>query len=55
MIRNDQKRSKMFKTLADMYKMELDKVKQLVPIADLKKDKAVEKAMQLVKDQAVIK
>jgi len=44
-----------FKTLAEMYGMEIDRVKQLVPIADLKKDKAVEKAMKLVKDSAVIK
>ena len=44
-----------FKTLAEMYNMELDRVKKLVPIADLKKDKAVEKAMKLVKDTAVIK
>ena len=44
-----------FKTLAEMYKMDVDKVKKLVPLADLKKDKSVEKAMKLVKECAVIK
>lgn len=44
-----------FTKLAEMYKMEADKVKALIPAADLKKDIAVEKAMNLVKESAVIK
>ena len=41
--------------LADMYKLEKDRVKELVAADDIKADKAADKAMQLVKDSAVIK
>ena len=41
--------------MAEMYKMDADKVKSLVPADDLKLDVAVSKAMDLVKENAVIK
>lgn len=44
-----------FKKLADMYKMDVDKVKSLIPASELAKDKAVEMAMDLVKESAVVK
>ncbi len=44
-----------FKKLADMYKMDVEKVKSLIPASELAKDKAVEMAMDLVKESAVVK
>lgn len=44
-----------FQKLADMYKMDLEKVKSIIPAEDIKKDVAVDKAMKLVKETAVIK
>ncbi len=44
-----------FKKLADAYKMEIDRVKALIPADELKKDVAVSKAMDLVKETANIK
>lgn len=44
-----------FQKLADAYKMELEAVKNIVPAEELKKDVAVSKAMDLVKEAAVIK
>ena len=44
-----------YNKLAEAYKMEADKVKELVPIDDLKLDVVVSKAMDLVKENAVIK
>lgn len=41
--------------LADMYKMESDKVKSLIPAQELAKDVKVGKAMDFVKENAVIK
>lgn len=41
--------------LAEQYKMEADKIKGLIPAAELSKDIAVEKAMNLVKESANIK
>ena len=42
------------KRIADQYKMEEDKVKQLVNVVDLKKDLAVNKAIDFIKAQAKI-
>ncbi len=39
---------------ADQYKMEVERVKKLIPSKELAKDLAVGKAMELVKDSAVI-
>ncbi len=44
-----------FKKLAEAYNMEVEKVKSLIPASELKKDVAVGKAMDLVKENAVIK
>lgn len=41
--------------LAEMYNMEAEKVKSLIPASELAKDVAVGKAMDLVKENAVIK
>ena len=43
-----------YKRLADLYSMDEEKVRASIPEEDLKKDLAVEQAMQLVKDNAVI-
>jgi len=43
-----------YQKYADMYKMEIDQVKTFVPAADLSRDLAVEKALKLIKDSAVI-
>ena len=41
--------------LRDRYKMEADKIKELIPAAELEKDICVEKAINLVRDNANIK
>ena len=41
--------------MAETYKMDTEKVKSLVPTDDLKLDVVVSKAMDLVKENAVIK
>ena len=40
--------------IADAYQMELDKVKELVNTDDVKKDLAVNKAIDFIKDNATI-
>lgn len=44
-----------YKKIADNYKMEIDKVKASIPEESLTEDIKVEKALKLVKDNAVIK
>lgn len=44
-----------YNKIAEQYKMELDQVKSLIPASELKKDVAVSKAMDLVKENANIK
>ena len=44
-----------YQKMADAYKMEIDKVKAAVPADSLTEDVKVEKALNLVKDKAVIK
>lgn len=44
-----------YQKMADAYKMEIDKVKAAVPAESLTEDVKVEKALELVKDKAVIK
>lgn len=44
-----------YKKLADMYQMEADQVKQFVSVQELSKDIAVNKAVDLVKENAVIR
>lgn len=44
-----------YKKLADMYQMEADQVKQFVSAEELSKDIAVNKAVDLVKENAVIR
>ena len=41
--------------IAEQYKMEADKIKELIPAAELEKDICVEKAINLVRDNANIK
>ena len=40
--------------MAEMYKMEVDKIKQFVPIEEIEKDLSVKKAIELVKETAVV-
>lgn len=44
-----------YQRLADAYNMEIDKVKELIKAEDIAKDMAVQKAMEFVKENAVIK
>ncbi|MBR5134505.1 MAG: trigger factor [Clostridia bacterium] len=44
-----------YQKYADIYKIEVEKVKSFIPQADLARDLAVEKAMNLLKDNAVVK
>ena len=44
-----------YKKIADIYKMEVEKIKNLIPEAELIKDIAVQKAVELVKNSAIIK
>ncbi|MDE5853148.1 MAG: trigger factor [Oscillospiraceae bacterium] len=53
-IVSDEELENEFKKLADQYKLELDKVKNMVSAESLKMDIAVEKAMKLVRDSAKI-
>lgn len=43
-----------YQKLADAYKMELDKIKELVPATEFEKDLAVNKAIDLIKESAKI-
>ena len=43
-----------YKKIADGYKVEPEKVKKVIPVEDLSKDIAVEKAFDLVKEKAVV-
>lgn len=52
---NDEDLEAEFQKLADAYKMDVAKVKELIPASELSKDVAVGKAMDLVKENAVIK
>ena len=44
-----------YQKIAEQYKMEADKIKELIPAAELEKDICVEKAINLVRDKANIK
>ena len=44
-----------YQKIAEQYKMEADKIKELIPAAELEKDICVEKAINLVRDTANIK
>lgn len=44
-----------YQKIAEQYKMEADKIKELIPAAELEKDICVEKAINLVRDNASIK
>ncbi len=44
-----------YSKIAEQYKMEIDQVKSLIPASELKKDVAVSKAMDFVKENANIK
>ncbi len=43
-----------FAKMAELYKMDVEQIKNFVPAEDLARDLAVEKALQLLKDNAVI-
>ena len=43
-----------YQKMADQYKMEIDKVKAAVPASELKKDLCVNKAIDLIKESAVV-
>ena len=44
---------KEYTKLAEAYKMDMDRVKGMVPDTDLKKDIAINKAVDLIRDSAV--
>ena len=44
-----------YQKIAEQYKMEADKIKELIPAAELEKDICVEKAINLVRDNANMK
>ena len=44
-----------YQKIAEQYKMEADKIKEVIPAAELEKDICVEKAINLVRDNANIK
>ena len=52
---SDEELENEFKSLSETYKMEVEQIKALVPAENLRKDLAVSKAADLVKDSAVIK
>ena len=52
---SDEEAAAEMQKIADQYKMKLDQVKQYISEEDVKKDIAVGKAVDLVKDSAVIK
>lgn len=51
----DEELTKEYEKIAEQYKMEVDKIKMYINDEDLKKDIAVEKAVELIKSTAVIK
>ena len=51
----DQDLENEFKNLAETYRMEVEQVKSYIRAEDLKKDLAVGKAVDLIKESAVIK
>ncbi len=53
-VASEEDLEKEYTRYAEMYQMEADKVKAFIPAAELGKDIAVEKAMDLVKEAAVI-
>lgn len=44
-----------YKNMADMYKMDAEEVKKIVPVENLSEDLAVQQAMKFIKDNAIIK
>ena len=52
---SDEKLDEEIAKMAEAYKMEADKIKELIPAAELEKDICVEKAINLVRDNANIK
>jgi len=40
--------------MSELYKMDVEQIKNFVPAADLSRDIAVDKALQVIKDAAVI-
>jgi len=44
-----------YNRMADMYQMDAEKVKEIIPVESVSEDLSVEKAMQLIKDHAIIK
>ncbi|WP_295153398.1 trigger factor, partial [uncultured Ruminococcus sp.] len=52
---SDEELEEEFKSLAETYRMEVEQVKSLIRAEDLKKDLSVGKAVEIIKDSAVIK
>ena len=52
---SDEELEEEFKSLAETYRMEVEQVKNLIRAEDLKKDLSVGKAVEIIKDSAVIK
>ena len=51
---SDEELEEEYKKLSDMYHIELDQVKKIVPADDIKRDVAAGKAMDIVKENAVV-
>ena len=51
---NEEELEKQYADLAEMYKMDIDKVKAVIPADSLTEDAKVEKAFKFVKDNAKI-
>ena len=51
----DEELGEEYAKLAEMYKLDVEKVKDIIPAEDIKKDVAVDKAMKLVKENANVK
>ena len=52
---NYDKTDEEYKNMADMYKMDAEEVKKIVPLENLSEDLAVQQAMKFIKDNAIIK
>ena len=52
---SDEELEEEFKNLSETYKMDVDQIKNLIPAENLKMDLSVGKAVDLIKESAVIK
>ncbi len=53
-VASDEDLDKEIERIAEAYKMEADKVREIIPVEDVKKDLALNKALDLIKDSAKV-